>query len=67
VSEFGQLRIHPARPPASTWSGGTELAEDQEWAGALIWFWVTIAYLLPAIVNTLRMLSPPAREGEVEG
>ncbi len=27
-----------------------------------MWFWVTIAYLLPAIVITLRMLSPPARE-----
>jgi hypothetical protein len=27
-----------------------------------MWFWVTIAYLLPAIVITLRMLSPSTRE-----
>jgi hypothetical protein len=32
-----------------------------------MWFWVTIAYLLPAIVITLRMLSPPARESAVSG
>ncbi len=38
----------------------------QECAGALMWFWVTIAYLLPAIVITLRMLSPSRREIESE-
>jgi hypothetical protein len=27
-----------------------------------MWFWVTIGYLLPAIVITLRMLSPRERE-----
>jgi cytochrome c oxidase assembly factor CtaG len=37
--------------------------QDQECAGALMWFWVTVAYLLPAIVITLRMLSPSRREG----
>jgi hypothetical protein len=31
--------------------------QDQECAGALMWFWVTIAYLLPAIVITVRMLT----------
>jgi len=25
-----------------------------------MWFWVTIAYLVPAIVVTVRMLSPSA-------
>jgi len=34
--------------------------QDQECAGALMWFWVTIAYLVPAIVVTVRMLSPSA-------
>jgi len=31
---------------------------DQEWAGALMWVWVTFAYLAPAIVVTIQMLSP---------
>jgi len=34
--------------------------QDQELAGALTWFWVTIAYLLPATVSTIRILSPRA-------
>jgi cytochrome c oxidase assembly factor CtaG len=32
--------------------------EDQECAGALMWVWVTFAYLIPAVVITLRILSP---------
>jgi hypothetical protein len=31
---------------------------DQASAGALMWFWVTIAYLLPAAAVTLELLSP---------
>jgi cytochrome c oxidase assembly factor CtaG len=31
---------------------------DQEIAGALMWFWVTFAYLAPAVAVTIRMLSP---------
>jgi cytochrome c oxidase assembly factor CtaG len=31
---------------------------DQEWAGALMWVWVTFAYLAPAAVVTIQMLSP---------
>jgi len=31
---------------------------DQECAGALMWVWVTFAYLAPAAVVTIRMLSP---------
>jgi putative membrane protein len=34
--------------------------QDQQCAGALMWFWVTIAYLVPAIAVTLRLLSPRA-------
>jgi putative membrane protein len=31
---------------------------DQEMAGALMWIWVTFAYLVPAAAVTIRMLSP---------
>ncbi len=31
---------------------------DQECAGALMWVWVTFAYLAPAVAITIRMLSP---------
>ncbi len=33
---------------------------DQEMAGALMWIWVTFAYLFPAAAFTIRMLSPHA-------
>jgi cytochrome c oxidase assembly factor CtaG len=31
---------------------------DQELAGALMWVWVTFAYLIPAVVITMQILSP---------
>jgi putative membrane protein len=31
---------------------------DQEFAGALMWVWVTFVYLAPAAVVTIQMLSP---------
>jgi putative membrane protein len=31
---------------------------DQECAGALMWVWVTFAYLIPAVVITVQILSP---------
>lgn len=31
---------------------------DQECAGALMWVWVTFAYLIPAVIITIRLLSP---------
>jgi putative membrane protein len=34
---------------------------DQECAGALMWVWVTFVYLAPAVVVTIRMLSPQRR------
>jgi putative membrane protein len=34
---------------------------DQECAGALMWVWVTFAYLAPAVVVTIQMLSPHRR------
>src|SRR5579862_5760053 len=35
--------------------------EDQEIAGALMWVWVTFAYLVPAAGVTIQMLSPQQR------
>jgi putative membrane protein len=34
--------------------------QDQETAGALMWVCVTFIYLVPAVVITIRLLSPPA-------
>ena len=34
---------------------------DQEAAGALMWVWVTFAYLVPAVVVTIQLLSPQRR------
>jgi cytochrome c oxidase assembly factor CtaG len=39
---------------------------DQEIAGALMWIWVTFAYLAPAAVLTIRALSPLRRPAQVE-
>ncbi|HWY58143.1 MAG TPA: cytochrome c oxidase assembly protein [Terriglobales bacterium] len=32
--------------------------QDQECAGALMWVWVTFAYLIPAVAVTVQILSP---------
>jgi cytochrome c oxidase assembly factor CtaG len=39
---------------------------DQESAGALMWVCVTFAYLVPAAVVTVQMLSPRRRASEVQ-
>lgn len=39
---------------------------DQECAGALMWVWVTFAYLAPATVVTIQMLSPHKRASKLE-
>jgi putative membrane protein len=33
--------------------------QDQQWAGPLMWVWVTFAYLAPAVAVTVQILSPP--------
>jgi len=38
--------------------------EDQECAGALMWVWVTFAYLIPAVAVTVQMLSPSNTQWE---
>jgi putative membrane protein len=37
---------------------GVSPLQDQECAGALMWVWVTFAYLIPAVVMTVQILSP---------
>jgi cytochrome c oxidase assembly factor CtaG len=36
--------------------------QDQECAGALMWGWVTFAYLIPAVAITVQMLSPTSTQ-----
>jgi cytochrome c oxidase assembly factor CtaG len=38
--------------------------QDQECAGALMWVWVTFAYVIPAVAITVQILSPSAAESE---
>jgi cytochrome c oxidase assembly factor CtaG len=38
--------------------GNLSPLQDQECAGALMWVWVTFAYLIPAVVITIQILSP---------
>lgn len=40
--------------------------QDQECAGALMWFVVTFAYLLPAIIITVQILSPSSAHSRQE-
>jgi putative membrane protein len=37
---------------------GISALQDQEWAGVLMWVSVTFIYMLPALVLTVRLLSP---------
>jgi putative membrane protein len=39
---------------------------DQECAGALMWIWVTFAYLIPAVAVTIQLLSPQRIHSRVE-
>jgi putative membrane protein len=39
--------------------------QDQECAGALMWVWVTFAYLIPAVAITVQMLSPSNRQSQM--
>ena len=49
--------------PRYCFTGGLGISalDDQIRAGALMWFWVTIAYLIPAALETVELLSPAAR------
>ena len=49
--------VYPSHAAADLAASALRL-HDQEFAGALMWCWVTFAYLIPAIGITLRILAP---------
>ena len=38
---------------------GLSALQDQQWAGTIMWVWVTFAYLAPAALIAMDLLSPP--------
>jgi putative membrane protein len=40
--------------------------DDQEFAGALMWVAVTLIYLVPAVVITMRLLSPRVEHSQIQ-
>jgi len=50
--------VYPHYSAMNELCGGVSALEDQERAGTLMWFWVTIAYLVPAALVTIQILSP---------
>src|SRR5216683_1241622 len=46
---------------------GLSPLQDQECAGALMWVCVTFAYLIPAVVITMQILSPGVAHREAQG
>jgi cytochrome c oxidase assembly factor CtaG len=57
--------VYPSYLSAAQFASVSPLA-DQEFAGAMMWVWVTFAYLLPAIVITMRILAPGPVGRELE-
>ena len=57
---FGNRLVYPSYLSASHLFNLSPL-QDQECAGALMWVWVTFAYLIPAVVITMQSLSPSNR------
>jgi putative membrane protein len=49
--------IYPRYDAIHAHHGTISALDDQMRAGALMWFWVTIAYLVPAVVVTIELLS----------
>ena len=47
--------------------GNLSPLQDQECAGALMWVWVTFAYLIPAVVITIQILSPVSMHTQKAG
>jgi cytochrome c oxidase assembly factor CtaG len=50
---------------SATQLGDWSPLQDQECAGALMWVWVTFAYLIPAVVITIQILSPHSESGHM--
>lgn len=52
-------RTHVSMPHAA----GLSPIQDQEWAGVVMWVFVTFIYGFPAVVITVRLLSPRKTQG----
>jgi len=53
---FGGRVVYPAYAFSPQFLDNSTL-RDQEVAGAMMWVWVTLAYLIPAVVITMQILS----------
>ena len=56
--------VYPSYLSASR-AFGISALQDQEWAGVLMWVCVTFIYMVPAMVLTVRILSPAGLEDSV--
>jgi putative membrane protein len=63
---FGNRLVYPYYLSATQLFSVSPL-QDQECAGALMWVWVTFAYLIPAVVITMQILSPSDAYAQGEG
>jgi cytochrome c oxidase assembly factor CtaG len=59
---FSDRVVYPAYLSAPRRFGLSAL-QDQEWAGALMWVCVTIAYVIPAAIVTTQLLSARTEDG----
>jgi putative membrane protein len=62
---FCNRLVYPSYVSTPQWFSLRPL-EDQECAGALMWVWVTFAYLIPAVAITVQMLSPSNSQGVIQ-
>src|SRR5215470_3526184 len=65
LSAFLAFCDRPVYTAALTAAPPEKLLADQQSAGALMWVWVTLVYLVPAVWQVLRLLAPAGRpEGD---
>jgi cytochrome c oxidase assembly factor CtaG len=58
--------IYPSYFAAPRILGLTAL-DDQQWAGTLMWVWVTFVYMAPAVAVTVGILSPGSADQSARG
>src|SRR5689334_17821421 len=61
LSAFLAFCGRPVYAAALSVATPAQLLADQERAGALMWVWVTLLYLVPAVWQVLRLLGPRVR------
>jgi putative membrane protein len=59
LSAFLAFCGRPVYAAALAPAAAEQLLADQQRAGALMWVWVTLVYLVPAVWQVLRLLAPP--------